>query len=65
MQETEVDVKFDLNLLGIPGYVLELESNNIKSRVGFYIRDNFKYIRRHDLEGQNSLITRRFGTCSP
>ena len=29
MQETEVNEKFDTNLLGIPGYALELESNDL------------------------------------
>ena len=56
MQETEVNEKFDTNLLGIPGYALELVSNDTKSRVGYYIRDNIKYIRRHDLEGLNSHL---------
>ena len=56
MQETEVNENFDLNLLGIPGYILEIESNDTKSRVGYYIKDNIKYNRRHDLEGRNNHL---------
>ena len=37
-------VKAVTNLLRIPGYALELELNDTKSRVGYYIRDNIKYI---------------------
>ena len=50
MQELEVDKDFDCNLLSIPGYVLEVEENLNKKRVGCYIRENLKYTRRRDLE---------------
>ena len=50
MQELEVEHDFDCNLLRIPGFVLEIENNNRKKRVGCYIRDNLKFIRRNDLE---------------
>ena len=53
LQEMEVDVNFDCNLLNIPGYLLEIEENVNKRRVGCYIRDNVKYTRRKDLESVN------------
>ena len=56
MQETEVEQNVDWNLLGIKGYVLELENNTYKSRVGFYIKDTVKYVRCPNLEGQNSHL---------
>ena len=56
MQETELEKDFDSKVLKIPGYVLELEVNQDKKRVGVYIKDNLKYLRRTDLEGENSHI---------
>ena len=34
MQETEISAEFDEELIQIPGFVLELEVNVIKRRVG-------------------------------
>ena len=34
MQETELQGGFDENLLSIPGYLLDLENNDVKKRVG-------------------------------
>ena len=56
MQETEVSGDINTNELMTSGYRLELESNSIKSRVGFYITKNLNYIRRNDLEGLNSNV---------
>ena len=42
MQELEVDKDYDCTLLNIPGYVLEVEENINKKRVGCYIRENLK-----------------------
>ena len=44
------------NLLAIDGYQLELESNAIKARTGFYVKNNIKFKRRTDLEGLNSNL---------
>ena len=35
LQETEIESSFDKNMLRIPGFNLELESNSRQSRVGF------------------------------
>ena len=56
MQEVEVETDFDVELLKLPGYILELENNTVKKRVGCYIRENLKYRRRNDLESLNSLV---------
>ena len=52
MQETELKNDFDCNLVRIPGFVFEAE-NSDKKRVGCYIRDGIKYMRRNDLEKDN------------
>ena len=56
MQETEVGNDLNIDQLSISGYSLELEKNSIKSRVGLYISKSLKYVRRIDLEGQDSNI---------
>ena len=56
MQEIELSVNFNHNLLSFPGYALESESNNVKSRVGLYINSKLNYIRRPNLEGINSHV---------
>ena len=40
LQETEIESDFDCDcdLLSIPGYRFEYESNNVKRRVGTYIK---------------------------
>ena len=53
MQEIEVEHDFDCNLLRKPGFVLEMENNNLKKRVGCYIKDNLKFTRRNDIEKVN------------
>ena len=56
MQETEVTNDINVNELSTSNYRLELENNSVKSRVGFYITTKLNYIRRNDLEGQNSNL---------
>ena len=56
MQETEVPKDIDHNELMIPGYLMELEQNSVKSRVGFYISKSVSYVRRFDLEGKDSNL---------
>ena len=56
MQEIELEHDFDCDLLSIPGYKFEAEANSFKKRVGFYIKDNVKYERKIDLEGQDSHL---------
>ena len=56
MQETEIDHDYECELLAIPGYSLELETNNVKRRVGSYIKNTLKYERCLDLEGENNHL---------
>jgi hypothetical protein len=56
MQETEIKDNYPVELLTFPGYTIEVESNDVKSRVGFYINDQIKFTRRKDLEGMNSNL---------
>ena len=54
MQEVEIEKDFDCKIIKIPGYVLELEDNQDKKRVGVYIKENLKFLRRTDLEVVNT-----------
>ena len=45
---------FDCELLNIPGYSLECETNDVKRRVGTYVKNAIKYTRRFELEGENN-----------
>ena len=56
MQETEINVNLGHNLLTFPGYKIEIKSNMECSRVAFYIRNKINYIRRCDLEGNDSNL---------
>ena len=51
MQETEIVPNLNCDLLSIPGYYFEAESNDTKIRTGIYIDSGIKYERRKDLEG--------------
>ena len=56
MQETEIENDFDCEMLNIPGYRFEFETNDVKRRVGTYIRDTIKYKRCLELEGNNNHL---------
>ena len=56
LQETEIPMNFPENILNSGGFTIELESNNEKKRAGFYIRNNLSYIRRFDLERENTHL---------
>ena len=56
LQETELEFNLNHNLLSLPGFNYESEVNAIKSRVGLYVRSNINYVRRTELEGNNSHI---------
>ena len=56
LQETELEKDFDQSLLNIPGYNLEVETNNVKSRVVMYIKNSIKYERCYALEGVNNHL---------
>ena len=53
MQELEIENDLDITLLCILGFILEIENHLFKKRVGCYIRDNIKYVRRNDYESSN------------
>ena len=56
MQETEISPDFDEEMIQIPGYILELEVNAIKRRVGMYISSDLSFRRRVELEGKDSNV---------
>ena len=56
LQETEILNGFPERILDCDNYTLELESNDVKKRAGFYIRNDVKYTRRKDLELNNTHI---------
>ena len=53
LQETELDNQINEDLLSFPGYSLEVEQNDLKRRVGMYVRSTVNYRRRTDLEANN------------
>ena len=56
VQEIDTDSDYPNRLLSFPGYNIEVESNEVKSRVATYIKDNINYNRRPELEGKNSNL---------
>ena len=56
MQETQINLNIDHNLLSFPGYTIETETNTSTSRTAIYIRNNIQYLRRRELEGQDSHL---------
>ena len=52
----EIESDFDCELLNIPGYRFECEINNVKRRVGSYIKNSIKYDRGYLLEGENNHL---------
>ena len=56
LQEVDLERDYDPELLSFPGYIFEVEKNDIKSRSGIYISNTITYKRRTDLEGLNSHL---------
>ena len=56
MQETEITGNINVSELETSNYCLELETNSVKSRVGFYTSKKLNHVRRTDLEGINSNV---------
>ena len=56
MQETEIEHDFDLKLLSLPGYNLEIEESDSKKRTGIYIRTNIRYDRCYNLEQKSNHL---------
>ena len=50
LPETEIQINFPEKVLGSGNYILELENNSVKKRVGTYVRKDINYTRRADLE---------------
>ena len=53
---TELTKDIDLDLLNIPGYRLEVENSEVKSRVAMYIKNTVRYERCLSLEGENNHL---------
>ena len=63
LQEIEIEKDFPITNLTAKGFNFECESNDIKSRVGLYVKTDIVYERKFDLEGRNnSIIIIDFGT---
>ena len=43
MQEVDIPINFPGDLMSFPGYKIEIENNNLKSRVATYIKNSIKY----------------------
>jgi hypothetical protein len=56
VQETELQKDLKEQLLTFPDFSLEVEQNDVKRRVGIYIKSSVKYRRRDDLEGQSNHL---------
>ena len=56
MQETKIIGDINVSELKTSNFCLELETNSVKSRVGFYISKKLNYVRRTDLKGINSNV---------
>ena len=56
MQETEIKINLNHDLLSFPSYVIETENNSEISREAVYISARLQYLRRVDLEGQDSNL---------
>ena len=66
LQETEIENSYNKNILRIPRFNLELETNTRMSRTGFYIANDINYTRKLTLEGVDSnLIINYHGLTSP
>ena len=56
LQETKIPMNFPEGEPNCNGYNLELETNSEKKRANFYIRNDITYVRRKDLEKENSHL---------
>ena len=56
MQEVEMPCGYPSDLMSFPGYVIEVENNDTKSRVAMLIKSNLKFTRKNNLDGTNSNI---------
>ena len=56
LQEIELKQDCDPKLLSFKGYSLLTELNDVKSRVGIYMKNGIDYVRRADLELRNKFL---------
>ena len=56
MQEIELEPGTNPSMLTIKNYRLEVETNSVKKRVGVYVMNGIKSIRRNDLKGVDSNL---------
>jgi exonuclease III len=54
LQETKLDANLDHKLLSFPVFSYDAENCTIKSRIGIFINTYIKYVRRNDLEANDS-----------
>ena len=63
LQVIEIEKDFPIINMLARSFNFECESNDIKSRVGLYVKSDIAYERKFDLEGRNnSVIIIDFGT---
>ena len=56
MQEVELQKDYPSQLMTFPGFSIEVEMNDTKSRVAILIKSTINYTRRLELEGKNSNL---------
>jgi exonuclease III len=56
MQEVELQQDYPSQLMTFPGFSIEVEKNDTKSRVAMLIKSEINYTRCSELEGTNSNL---------
>ena len=56
LQEVEIPSDYQHKLLSSTNYKIEVEKSQGKARVATVIKNNIEYIRRHDLEKEDSSV---------
>ena len=56
MQEVEPEQGYPSQLMSFPGFNIEVENNDSKSRVAILLNSTLKYTRKFELEGINSNL---------
>ena len=52
LQEIDIPINYNHELLSFKGYEL-LRENEVKSRMGMYVKNGINYVRKSELEGIN------------
>ena len=56
MQKVDLKNDYDHEMLSFRGYNLLIENNTIKARCGIYVKNNLKFARKVELEGNGGGI---------